>query len=309
MSYEIIAIIIGPLVAVFTVFLEYVKDKKEKLQDRKDMWLSKHYQELYDEFTNFSDFIIPQTSIEDIPFVDIPVIEGYFNTLTTDLISYDFKLSTFEIKLKVRLNDSDVGEKYKLVLSHLRTGYSNISNEIEELWKAENEYKNLLFDTSNEMVKRTMELMEHNFPDKTPLEENKYKGYNLEQMLNILLYSIKNNIENLVFDESQNIIYPEIGKKLGNVPSWKKQEITQFTTEEFNKFKDNVWMKLKSEFKGKIETLYGNKKSLSDKEYKLKKSIKDIIDKYKSGHAIEGYCDICEKIYHETDIKKLRPKV
>ena len=43
MSYEIIAIIIGPLVAVFTVYLEYKKDLKIKLEDRKQFWLKKHY--------------------------------------------------------------------------------------------------------------------------------------------------------------------------------------------------------------------------------------------------------------------------
>ena len=36
MNYGIIAIIIGPLVAVFTVYLEYRKDKK-------DLWLKQHY--------------------------------------------------------------------------------------------------------------------------------------------------------------------------------------------------------------------------------------------------------------------------
>lgn len=43
MNYEIIAIIIGPLVAVFTVYLEYKKDINIRLQDRKQLWLKKHY--------------------------------------------------------------------------------------------------------------------------------------------------------------------------------------------------------------------------------------------------------------------------
>jgi ribonuclease HII len=42
-NYEIIAIIIGPLVAVFTVYLEYKKDINIKLQDRKQLWLKKHF--------------------------------------------------------------------------------------------------------------------------------------------------------------------------------------------------------------------------------------------------------------------------
>jgi len=43
MNYEIIAIVIGPIIAVFTVILEYIKDGKEKLRDRKDLWLREHY--------------------------------------------------------------------------------------------------------------------------------------------------------------------------------------------------------------------------------------------------------------------------
>ena len=43
MNYEISAIIIGPLVAIFTVYLEYKKDLKIKLEDRKQFWLKKHY--------------------------------------------------------------------------------------------------------------------------------------------------------------------------------------------------------------------------------------------------------------------------
>jgi hypothetical protein len=43
MNYEIIAIIIGPLVAIFTVYLEYKKDINIKIQDRKQLWLETLY--------------------------------------------------------------------------------------------------------------------------------------------------------------------------------------------------------------------------------------------------------------------------
>ena len=76
----------------------------EKLQDRKDMWLNEHYKELYNEFKNFSDFIIPHRAIEDMQALD-----GYSNTLATDLVSYHFQSNSFEIKPKRELNDIDKG--------------------------------------------------------------------------------------------------------------------------------------------------------------------------------------------------------
>ena len=299
MTYEIIAIVIGPLVAVFTVYLEYRKDKKEKLQDRKDMWLNEHYKELYKEFKNFIDFIISPRTIEDIPLLD-----GYSNTLATDLVSYHFKSNSFEIKLKIKLNNADEGGTYKWVLSHLGSGYSSIYNNIKGLYKAENEYKNLLYNTLNELTKRTMELMKHNFPDKAPFEDenNDYKVYNLEKLLDTLVYSIIRNTENnnkFLFD-AYRIISPDADMLI---------EFFQLNSEEYNKFKDNVWNILNNEFKEKIKTLNGNKERLSGKEEELKGSIKNIIDDYDSGHAIQGYCNICKKIYLETDITKLRPKI
>ena len=45
------------------------------------------------------------------------------------------------------------------------------------------------------------------------------------------------------------------------------------------------------------------------KESKFKKSLLSIIDLYVAGYVIEGYCHECDKIYHETDITKLRPKL
>lgn len=271
----------------------------EKLQDRKDMWLNEHYKELYNEFKNFSDFIIPHRAIEDMQALD-----GYSNTLATDLVSYHFQSNSFEIKPKRELNDIDKGGTYKSVFSHLKYGYANIYNNIDGLYKAENDYKNLLSNTLNELTKITMELMKHSFPDKAPFEDenNDYKVYDLENLLNTLVYSIISNTENnnkLLFD-GYRTISPDADiisfyLKLPNV--------------EYNKFKDNVWNILNNEFKEKIKTLNGNKERLSGKEEELKGSIKNIIDDYDSGHAIQGYCNICKKIYLETDITKLRPKI
>ena len=77
----------------------------------------------------------------------------------------------------------------------------------------------------------------------------------------------------------------------------------------YEKFKENVWEVLKKEFENKIKSLNDNCNNLSKLESKFRDTINNIIDDYDSGHIIEGYCDVCNKIYHENDITKLRPKV
>ena len=106
MNYEIIVIIleaiIGLIVAFITVYLEYRKDKKEKLQDRKDMWLDAHYKELYNDLANLYNFN-ERIYKENEP----QTLQGYDKLLETEIVKYKYnsELIGNEAYLKINLDN------------------------------------------------------------------------------------------------------------------------------------------------------------------------------------------------------------
>ncbi len=305
MFYEIIATSIGLGIGVITAFLtahfEYRKDEKEKLQDRKDMWLNEHYRELSVEFknlANFNLFIVTREGKEDVP-----ALEGYYQILGTKLVEYNFESNNY-IKVEMKLTLNNVKKEiYKNSISHLNEGYPDIYTEMEKLWKSENEYKDQLSGTLSNILKRAQELMKIDFPTLSPSLEDIEKIFNLYNIKIIITTFIESIVENKVkleFDQTSGIIY---------LKPHKNDIIAHFNISLYNKFKDNVWKPLNNEFEEKINKLNENYNNLFKSENEFINSIKNIIDDYKSGHAIEGYCTICDKIYHEKDIIKLRPKV
>ena len=298
MEYEVIAILISPFIGVLTVCVEYIKDKKEKLQDRKAMWLNEHYKELYIEFENLANFSC--TILINIEGKSVLPLRGY-QILGTNLVEYQFGSGCIEVKIRLELNY--VKKIYKNSVSHLHEGYKLVCKQIGELWNAENNYKDSLSVILNDILKRVLELMNGNFPNLNPSTGfiNKcFNAYNIKKIIETLIESRMKNSEELAFNQKDGTIHPK-----SNIT-----DIIAFLDAlQYNKFKNNVWEPLNNEFKGKIDKLIKEFKELSDLEKEFTKSIENIIDDYKSGHAIEGYCDICDKIYHEKDITKLRPKV
>ncbi len=293
----VISGIIAILISLLSIKAERKERYKEKLQDRKDTWLDTHYRELSIEFKNLINF----NSIKVINVVeDAPILKGYYQILETSLVAYHFESSC--IKIKIELNN--MKEIYKNIVSHLEHGYPNVYNKLEELWKAENKYKDSLLDAFDEILKRIVELMKNNFNNIQPSLENIGKNtelYNIKVMFKALIFSIIENSKLDYYPENSGaVVYPKL---------YNDDAIVHLNKKCYEKFKENVWEVLKKEFENKIKSLNDNCNNLSKLESKFRDTINNIIDDYDSGHIIEGYCDVCNKIYHENDITKLRPKV
>ena len=303
MLYEIIATSIGLGIGVITAFLtahfEYRKDEKEKLQDRKGMWLNEHYQELSIEFKNLANF---NTSIWNSKMLQTSTRD--LRILETNLVIYRY--FSIYIKVYLGLELDNVKKTYKNSNSHLEKGYPDVYEKMVELWQAEVKYKDSLSNTLNDILKKAQELMESNFPALSPSLKFVKKGensYNIVAMIQSLLKDLVNNIEDLKFDQTLGTV---------EIDSINSHTIVFFSPSDYDnyhKFENNVWKPLNNEFKEKINKLNENNNNLSKLESKFQDSIRNIIDDYDSGHSIEGHCDVCDKIYYEKDITKLRPKV
>ena len=203
-------------------------------------------------------------------------------------------------------------------MDHLRRGYINVYNNIGSLFSEEEKYKTCLLNNSNEIFEEIKRLMECNFPNLKPgvqpdyLEHEKYVYYDINLIYKKL---IKNAIDNTVIINSAGDDggpYPsalyfnsDSNDKIMRVSEEDKKNTNKILTN----FNYNVWLPLNNKFKEKINNLYEAYKKLSEKEENIKKSLKDLVDNFNTGYIIEGYCHECDKIYHEKDITKLRPKL
>lgn len=310
---DIIGGVIGALTSgLIAIYISYKSIKKEhkeryneKLQDRKDMWLDEHYKYLSNEFENLASF---NTSIQNM---NRPTLKGYTKILETNLVTYRFLNSYIKVLLEPKLDD--LKTIYKNSISHLTYGYSKpdyykqghyiVCKKIDELWETECQYKNLLSDYLNEILEKSIQLMKANFPGIKPSTgfiNKSFNAYNIKIMVNTLIQSRIKNVEELEFNQKDGTIHPR--SNIGDI-------IAFLDKPQYNKFKNNVWIPLNNEFAEKIDKLIKVFNESKHLENKFTVSIKDKIDDYKSGHRIEGYCNICNKIKNETDIKKLRPKI
>ena len=136
----LIPAIISPFIAIITVYLEYRKDQREKLQDRKDFWLRQHYRDLSKELRSDLDEL---NKHDDIPIYGPPlqiiwtnqdssarpgyVIENKLNILVEgDLAEHLRAYSFYGDILQVQRRT----EEYKLKLAAL---YESIAHNAEEL--------------------------------------------------------------------------------------------------------------------------------------------------------------------------------
>ena len=296
MIYEITAIIIGPVVAFLTVWLEYYKDNKEKLQDRKDQWLNEHYKQLSIEFQALSRFSPIITIDQEGRY--LPSLEG-FQLLGTSLVEYEFESNYIKVWIKLELNYAK--EIYKNSIAHLQKGYQDVYAKMEKLWESENIYKDSLYIALNDILKRAQELMKINFPNLNPLLKNgQPNSYYIKGIVTTLIGGMIENDEKLEFEQILQQIYSKVESDY---------IIANVDDSFYNKFENNVWKVLNDKFKTQINDLKKKYENLSKDEKEFTNSINNIIDCCNSGHSIKGSCDVCNKIYNEKDIKKLRPKV
>ncbi len=306
MNSETIAIILsyilGPIVAILTVFLEYRKDKKEKLQDRKDMWLDVHYKDLSNELQNFANVIIKNDA------------KDFREKLETGVIRYSYCKNTINVIMNRALADTMKNRKNSLL--HLMHGYKEIHKGIGSLFAAEGKYRYQLNEAIKKIFNCIKTLMGNNFnclepgEDATSTKNGKLAYYNIYTIYynlveNIIGNPVTINVRQLDKDPPYLYFnYPSNFIIMGITP-----EIQLKANEACKKFKDSVWNPLNKKYKEKIKDLYNIRNELRKYENEIKSRIQYIINDYNLGRAIEGYCDSCDKIYHETDITKLRPKL
>lgn len=308
MNYEIIAIILtsitGPGIAILTVYLEYRKDKKEKLQDRKDMWLDVHYKELYEELQKFADEIIKQDKTDST------------GKLETSVIEYQYDNTSITATMNNTISKGII-KNNKNSLQHLMHNYKNIYNSIGSLFIAEGKYKYQLNKIINEVFEDIKTLMSEQFHELEPGEnslstkEGKLIYYDIKT---IYLNLIKKIIKSSVIIGAHGINETKPSYLYFNYPSNDIIMVIPLqdkpkTIDIVNKFMNSVWNPLNNKYSEKINKLYKTHNNLIKNEEDIKNSLQQIINGFKLGHVIEGYCDVCDKIYHETDITKLRPKL
>ena len=319
MNYEIIAIIFtsitGPSVAILTVYLEYRKDKKEKLQDRKDMWLDTHFKDMATQ-------LIQLYNLNELPMeenMQETELKSFLYKRRHSIDLHDFvfspdKFETFLIrinKFQNILDDSgeyfsiksinEIKNIYSCIFNHIETGYYNIYKNMKELWSEELDYKICIEENIRGILNMIKETIGIQFPELKPsLDYNESYSYNIIEIFwelvrnakdeNVHINLIERNQHGLSFENNDSIF-------------------VHLLTSDAEKFINEVWVNLKEKSYDSLKNIINYNKRMLSKESKFKKSLLNIIDLYVAGHAIEGYCDVCDKIYHETDITKLRPKV
>lgn len=243
---------------------ERIQRNKEKLQDRKDMWLDTHYRDLSEEFNNLAYFNQVRINKEG---TDPPALNESFHILMTNLVIYDFKFN--DINVEIPLNN--VQQVYRNSSKHLEQGYPDKYKAMEELWSAENKYKEELLDNFKNIWRKIHELMKCHFPKLEPSTgkmKRDFDHYNIIIMFETLIEGLANNIEKLEFNNVEGIIYP----KLRN-----QDIIANMNNASYNSFKVNVWAPLHLQFEGKINSLHKNSEELLEREKKFSEDIKDSI--------------------------------
>ena len=82
---------------------------KEKLQDRKDMWLDAHYKELYNDLTNLCNFnerIYKENETQPL--------QGYAKILETEIVKYKYNSESIRNEVYLKINLDDVKKKIQI---------------------------------------------------------------------------------------------------------------------------------------------------------------------------------------------------
>ena len=319
MNYEIVAtilsLIIGPIVAILTVSLEYRKNKKEKLLERRDMWLDIHLSDIADQLTYLYYFAEPppaaemlQTHLKEflwerrniVDVADSFISKHKFETKLVHIKNFQYFLDQSKDPFTIT-EINKIKNIYAYSLSHIETGYYNIYKDIMDLWDAELEYKKYIESSITVIFDLIKETMSVQFPILKPkLGYGEPSSYNIME----IFYELVRNANG----EKVNISLKEENKH-GLFFENNASAFVHLFNLDAEKFINEVWVKLKKESCNRLKNLINYNERILDKESIVQKSILGIIDSYVTGYIIEGYCNACKDIKNENDLKKLRPKL
>jgi len=296
MNYEIIAIVIGPIIAVFTVILEYIKDGKEKLRDRKDLWLREHYDYLSISIQNSANNLLESDS------------KIYNSVISISFYNNQSPYLTINNKVKPLL-ESDAGSHLMAYdeYNELNTLKKIVDNYIEELMKL---FRSISKEIDGRISENSSELK-----NTIDLEQSDYEGYYLQQIVKALIdpalenstleiqpYRVPNskNVETTT-TEYYSVYYDSGAMRMGIFFSKNKSAAEKFMNEVFpailGKFNSGL-LKVQEEYKeiGKEAKTLANK-------------LLHIIELYNSGFSIKGECTNCRQIRNVRHLSDLMPWV
>ena len=303
-SVPIVAILAGLVTAFVTVWLERRKDQKEKLQDRKDMWLKDHWKHLAIYLENISEFGLREDKISEEPKAPTQgTTEEYHpgdQELATALCGYNINESGFEPYCKINL----FKDYHIISLSHVESGYKELNDLLVGILSDEGEYFTKISEPLKNMYKDITKLMKDKFPNIIiTLSSLTVDSYSIYYIFNELVKSLMGDHDELSeVPNSSGNYYVQVVRNEG-----KPTDIILTKKSILKNFRDDIWLILKDKYKNQIKELQVEQKKIIDEESQWNKSIQGIIVTYKIGFSIKGKCKDCEKILSEKKIINIRP--
>ena len=243
----IAVILAGPIAAIVTVWLEWRKDLKEKLQDRKDMWLDDHWKYLTIYLEDISEFGLQEYEPSEEPNVQIlGTEEEYYQRnegLGTSLCGYSIKKSGFEPYCKINL----FKDYHVISLSHVESGYKKLNDLLESIFSDEKKYYEEMSESLNDIYLDIINCMNKEFPwlniqsSSTGLNiSSGEESYDVTTFLSKLIDTIKNGSSELSEDNINEGYY------FVNVKSKEHGSISITSSKKpiLDKFKKEIWSKL-----------------------------------------------------------------
>ena len=312
-SLPIAAILAGPLTAIVVVLLERFMDQREKLQDRKDMWLKDHWKDLAIYLENISEFGLREDNPREEPKATTRgSTKEYYpedQELRTALSGYNIKESGFE----PYCNINRFKDYHTISLSHIESGYTGLYNLIEDIFSDEKKYHDERSEYLNDIYLDITTFMKEVFPrlnkrigsNDNPKRRNISSGeesYDVSSFLSELINSIEGG-SSYLSEVNTNEIYCVDVKTNEHDPS----TIASSKEPILPKFEKEIWSRLITKYGKIVKELQVEQKKIIDEESQWNNSIQDIIVTYKIGFSIKGKCKDCEKILSEKKIINIRP--
>ena len=303
-SVPIVAILAGVVTAFVTVWLERRKDQKEKLQDRKDMWLKDHWRLLSIYLKDISYLGLQKDELrEELKAPTLVSEEDFYHRhagLGTALCGYHIK----ETDLEPYCNIDTFNDNHKIALNHIESGYKELNALLAAILSDESGYFNKISELLKNMYKEITELMKDKFPNiKINLGPFADDNYNINNIINELIKSLMGDQDELSeVLEGSGKYYVKVLRKQN-----KTTDLILTNESILESFKENIWSILKDKYKNQIKELQDEQKKIIVKESQWNERMEKIIDTYSIGFSIKGKCEICEKILNEKNIPNIRP--
>lgn len=313
LEVPIFAILAGLVTAFVTVWLERRKDQKEKLQDRKDMWLKDHWKDLAIYLENISEFGLREDKPREEPkATTLGPAEEYhpgYQELGTALCGYNLIDGIFRSYCHIDL----FKKRHIRSLSHIESGYKELNDLLEGIFSDEKKYYKEMSESLNDIYLDITNCMKKNFPQlkilidstKRPRMRNipsGEEGYKINSFFSELIDKIKNGsyeLSEVIINERYCVEVESKERASSTITSSKESILTKFEKE--------IWSKLITKYEKTVKELQINQEKIVKKELCWNKGIKKIIDYYNIGFSIKGKCKDCEKILSEKKIINIRP--